>query len=130
MTSQNFFKAHRRTKIVATVGPGSESEDMIGRLIRAGVDVFVLISVTLAKNLVSRCKNSATSIITHGMSAFSQICGPDTHSWLCGWRINLTAGDAFRFDLGERPIKGITKALASSTSLHMKVSLLGMFASR
>jgi len=35
-------KVIRRTKIVATVGPGSESEDMLGRLINAGVDVFRL----------------------------------------------------------------------------------------
>ena len=32
----------RRTKIVATIGPRSDTEDTIGRLIRAGVDVFRL----------------------------------------------------------------------------------------
>ena len=32
----------RRTKIVATVGPASQSQDMIGRLLGAGVDVFRL----------------------------------------------------------------------------------------
>ena len=32
----------RRTKIVATVGPASQSEQIIGELIRAGVDVFRL----------------------------------------------------------------------------------------
>ncbi len=32
----------RRTKIVATVGPASQSQDMIGRLLGAGVDVFCL----------------------------------------------------------------------------------------
>ena len=35
-------RSHRRTKIVATVGPGSDSEDMIGKLIGAGVNVFRL----------------------------------------------------------------------------------------
>ena len=32
----------RRTKIVATVGPASQSQDMIGRLLGAGFDVFRL----------------------------------------------------------------------------------------
>ena len=34
-------RINRRTKIVATVGPASESEDMIARLIQAGVDVLI-----------------------------------------------------------------------------------------
>ena len=33
---------HRRTKIVATIGPGSENAETIGRLVQAGVDVFRL----------------------------------------------------------------------------------------
>ena len=36
------LKIHRRTKIVATVGPGSDSPDMLARLIQSGVDVFRL----------------------------------------------------------------------------------------
>ena len=44
MTQERPQNAHslRRTKIVATIGPASQSQDMIGRLLSAGVDVFRL----------------------------------------------------------------------------------------
>ncbi len=44
VTQQRPHYAHsiRRTKIVATIGPASQSQDMIGHLLRAGVDVFRL----------------------------------------------------------------------------------------
>ena len=44
MTTQriNDPNSLRRTKIVATIGPASQSQDMIGRLLGAGVDVFRL----------------------------------------------------------------------------------------
>ena len=44
MTNQRIQdpNALRRTKIVATIGPASQSQEMIGRLLSAGVDVFRL----------------------------------------------------------------------------------------
>src|SRR6266699_839229 len=35
-------RTHRQTKIIATLGPATDSANMIGRLIEAGVDVFRL----------------------------------------------------------------------------------------
>ena len=37
-------KLRRQTKVIATVGPASESEDMLEELIREGVDVFRLVT--------------------------------------------------------------------------------------
>src|SRR3974390_2239506 len=36
------FKALRRTRIIATLGPATDSPEMIARLIDAGVDIFRL----------------------------------------------------------------------------------------
>ena len=36
------FRRHRRTRIVATLGPASASPDMLSRLFHAGADVFRL----------------------------------------------------------------------------------------
>ena len=42
MTSPIHFResSHSKTKIVATLGPASDSQEMIEKLLHAGVDVF------------------------------------------------------------------------------------------
>jgi pyruvate kinase len=48
MTGENLMKGrtmrgyYRHTKIIATVGPATESDERLGQLISAGVDVFRL----------------------------------------------------------------------------------------
>src|SRR6202007_2135389 len=56
----------KRTKIVATIGPASESEEMLRRLIEAGMDVvrlnFSHRSAEQAKPLVARIRKVADEL--------------------------------------------------------------------
>ncbi|UZP73609.1 pyruvate kinase [Candidatus Paraluminiphilus aquimaris] len=92
-------RVHRRTKIVATVGPGSDSEDMISRLIAAGVDVFRLnFSHGLADNhqrVASRIRKQARHHNRY-VGVLADLQGPKIR--IAGFRegfVRLTAGDSF-----------------------------------
>src|SRR5260221_14312819 len=58
VTMRTMARPAKRTKIVATIGPASESEDMLARLMEAGMDVvrlnFSHRSAEQAKPLVER----------------------------------------------------------------------------
>ncbi len=93
----------RRTKIVATIGPGSESADMIGRLIAAGVNVFRLNfshgSAQRHAEVAARIRKQAaiagvyTGILADLQGPKIRIGGFTTD------KVQLAAGDRFRLDL-------------------------------
>src|SRR5260221_1738174 len=60
VTMRTMARPAKRTKIVATIGPASESEDMLARLMEAGMDVvrlnFSHRSAEQAKPLVERVR--------------------------------------------------------------------------
>ncbi len=96
-------KVHRRTKIVATVGPGSESEDMLGRLINAGVDIFRLnFSHGSPENhakVAERIRRQAGHAGRY-VGILADLQGPKIR--ISGFRdgaVHLTAGDPFCLDL-------------------------------
>jgi pyruvate kinase len=108
-------KIIRRTKIVATVGPASESEDMIAKLIGVGVNVFRLnFSHGTAEQHVrvaARIRKQA-SIAGHYVGIMADLQGPKIRiSSFRNDAIELASGDRFRLDLdlgeGEGDIRGV-----------------------
>jgi pyruvate kinase len=97
-------KVNRRTKIVATVGPGSDSDDMIARLIAAGVNVFRLnFSHGTAEHhatVAGRIRKQA-NIAGQYVGILADLQGPKIR--IGGFRngsVELANGDRFRLDLG------------------------------
>lgn len=96
-------KANRRTKIVATVGPASESADALARLIRAGVDVFRLnFSHGTAQNhakVATRIRKQAAIAGRH-VGILADLQGPKIRiSNFKNDSIELNNGDRFCLDL-------------------------------
>lgn len=96
-------KVLRRTKIVATIGPASESDDVIARLISSGVDVFRLnFSHGSAENhakVAQRIRKQA-SIAGKYVGILADLQGPKIR--ISSFRedsIELSNGDRFRLDL-------------------------------
>jgi len=100
-------RINRRTKIVATIGPGSESEAMVARLVRAGVDVFRLnFSHGTPQDHALVAQRVRREALRAGryVGILADLQGPKIR--IAGFRegaADLVTGDAFRLegDLGE-----------------------------
>ena len=96
-------KVNRRTKIVATIGPASESDDMIAKLITAGVNVFRLnFSHGTAEQhaLVARRIRKQATIAGNYVGILADLQGPKIR--IRSFRndaVELANGDRFRLDL-------------------------------
>jgi pyruvate kinase len=108
-------KVTRRTKIVATIGPASESDDVIAKLISAGVNVFRLnFSHGTAQQhmrVAARIRKQA-SIAGLYVGIMADLQGPKIR--ISGFRngfVELASGDRFRLDLDlgddEGDIRGV-----------------------
>lgn len=108
-------KVNRRTKIVATIGPGSESANMIAKLLGAGVDVFRLnFSHGTASNHIKVAQQirKQAAIAGRYVGILADLQGPKIR--IGSFRddnIELSDGDRFRLDLaigeGEGTLHGV-----------------------
>ncbi len=108
-------KINRRTKIVATIGPASESADMIARLIGAGVNVFRLNfshGTTEQHARVARRIRKQAAIANRYVGILADLQGPKIR--IGSFRqdfVEIANGDRFRLDLaigeGEGDTRGV-----------------------
>ncbi|MFV0478685.1 MAG: pyruvate kinase [Parahaliea sp.] len=95
-------KIQRRTKIVATIGPGSESESMLAKLVTAGVNVFRLnFSHGSAEHhaRVARRIRRAASLAGQYVGILADLQGPKIRiSTFRDGAVELEAGDRFILD--------------------------------
>ncbi|MEH6590361.1 MAG: pyruvate kinase [Halioglobus sp.] len=94
---------NRRTKILATIGPASESDDTIARLIDAGVDVFRLNfshgSAAHHATVAVRIRKQA-SIAGKYVGILADLQGPKIRIGIFrNETVELATGDRFRLDL-------------------------------
>ena len=106
----NTPKVNRRTKIVATVGPSSDSEDVLGRLIQTGVDVFRLNFSHSSADNHARVAHKIRRQAGHAgryVGILADLQGPKIRiSGFTEGAVSLVAGDPFCLDVNIGPNEG------------------------
>jgi len=116
---------YRHTKIIATVGPATESEEMLGKLITSGVDVLRLNmahgSGDWAKNLIARVRKVSKELDRH-VAVMMDVKGPEIRTGVVESPIELAVGDQFEFYI-DQPTPGMRGVTVNYPGLPMDVSV-------
>ena len=101
------LRRHRRTKIIATLGPASASAEMIEKLFRAGADVFRL-NFSHGSHEVHAATLAAIRAVEarlgRPIGVLADVQGPKLRvGKFGGGRVTLASGAQFRLDLNPTP---------------------------
>jgi pyruvate kinase len=100
---------YRQTKIVATVGPATESREKLAQLIISGVDVIRLNmahgSGEWVTSLMQRIREVSSEVQRH-VAVMMDVKGPEIRTGIVKESIELRVGEIFAFHTGT-PIEGI-----------------------
>ena len=101
------LRRHRRTKIIATLGPASASAEMIEKLFRAGADVFRL-NFSHGSHEVHAATLAAIRTVEarlgRPIGVLADVQGPKLRvGKFGGGRVTLASGAQFRLDLNPTP---------------------------
>jgi len=100
---------YRQTKIVATVGPATESREMLAKLIASGVDVIRLNmahgSGEWVTSLMKRIREVSSEVQRH-VAVMMDVKGPEIRTGVVKEPIELKADAIFAFHTGT-PIEGV-----------------------
>ena len=101
------MRRSRQTKIVATIGPGSGTDEMLASLYRAGADVFRFnFSHGTHQEHAQRLKRvrALEERVGRPIGVFADLQGPKLRvGKFAGSGVVLEAGKGFRFDMSEEP---------------------------
>ncbi len=94
---------YRHTKIIATLGPATESDDQLAQLILAGVDILRLnmahASESWVRNIVSRIRNISNEV-GRQVGVMMDVKGPEIRTGTVDHPIDLKAGDMVQLHTG------------------------------
>jgi pyruvate kinase len=119
ITGENLMKGptmrgyYRHTKIIATIGPATESDERLGQLITAGVDVIRLNmahgSGEWAAELIRRVRRVSTELGRH-VAVMMDVKGPEIRTGVVDDPIELRVGDSFEFytDKPSSDVRGVS----------------------
>jgi pyruvate kinase len=117
---------YRHTKIIATLGPATESRERLAELIRAGVDVMRLNmahgSVQWVAEIMARIREVSAEV-QREVAILMDVKGPEIRTGALEAPIELTAGDILQFHVREDYIapRGINSVFVNYPDLPQDI---------